>query len=49
VTTVTNVKTVKPCSKVENIRVWKRFHAVFDIKRVSENYDSYFANFHVTV
>jgi len=23
-------------------RVWKRFLAAFDIKRVSDNYDSYF-------
>jgi len=49
VTTVTNAKTVKSCSKVAKIRVWKRFHAVFDIKRVSENYDSYFDNYYMTV
>jgi len=46
VTTVTNVKTVKLCSKVAKNRVKKRFLAVFDIKRVSEIYDSYIDNCH---
>jgi len=49
VTTVTNFKTVKPCAKVAKIRIWKRFLEVFDIKRVSENYDSYFDIYYVTV
>jgi len=47
VTTVINVKTVKPCSKVAKISAYKRFLAVFDIKRVFEIYDSYFDNCHV--
>jgi len=49
VTTVTNVKTVKLCSKVAKIRIYKRFFVVFDINRVFEIYDRYFDNCHVTV
>jgi len=42
VTTVTNVKAVKLYSKVTKIRVRKRFLAVFDMKLVSDIYNSYF-------
>jgi len=49
VTTVTNVKTVKLCSQIAKISVYNSFLAVFDMIRVSENYDSYFGNCHVTV
>jgi len=44
VTIVTNVKTVRMCSKVAKIRFLKSFLALFDIKRDSEVYDSYFDN-----
>jgi len=40
--------TVKLCSKVAKIRVYNSFHAVFDTKRVSENYDSCFDSGDVT-
>jgi len=46
---VPDYQTVKLCSKVAKIRVWKSFLAVIDTKRVSEIYESYFANCHVTV
>jgi len=41
-------QTVKLCSKVAKLRIYKYFLAVFNTKRVSEIHDTYFDCGHVT-